>query len=304
MPGAAPTTLPLAAGFVLLDDADAVVIVGSRFNAGISTIGVAAGATVVRIDVDERRLDTVRSEGGALVGIHADAAEGADVLAAAVAEVRAADAERDAVHAARIAEVRTAVVKGLAEHYPDTWAYCSAVRSALPPDGILVDEMTQVGYMARNGYPAALPRTYIGSGYQGTLGFGYCTALGAKVGRPDVPVVSISGDGGFLYGASEMATAVHHGIAVVAVVFRDDAFGNVRRIQRDVYGREIGSTLTNPDFAALARSFGVHGERVDDAGGLEGALRTAIDRDEPALIEAPQSLQPDIMSVVIGRRRL
>ena len=164
--------------------------------------------------------------------------------------------------------------------------------------------MTQVGYMARNGYPAALPRTYIGSGYQGTLGFGYCTALGAKVGRPDVPVVSISGDGGFLYGASEMATAVHHGIAVVAVVFRDDAFGNVRRIQRDVYGREIGSTLTNPDFAALARSFGVHGERVDDAGGLEGALRAAIDRDEPALIEAPQSLQPDIMSVVIGRRRL
>ena len=89
----------------------------------------------MRIDVDERRLDTVRSEGGALVGIHADAAEGADALAAAVAGVRAADAERDAVHAARIAEVRTAVVNGLAEHYPDTWAYCSAVRNALRRTG-------------------------------------------------------------------------------------------------------------------------------------------------------------------------
>ena len=158
----------------------------------------------------------------------------------------------------------TTIAERFAERFEELAGYCAAVRAVLPDDGILVDEMTQVGYFARNGFPCYSPRTYIGSGYQGTLGFGYATALGAKVGRPDRGVVSVSGDGGFLYNVAELATAVRHGIGVPVVVFDDAAFGNVKRIQSRTFGREIASSLTNPDFVALAqflRRAGLSGRR-------------------------------------------
>ena len=106
--------------------------------------------------------------------------------------------------------------------------------------------------------PVYRPRTFITPGYQGTLGWGYATALGVKVARPDCPVVSINGDGGFMFNVQEMATATRHGIAVVAVVFDDGAYGNVRRSQEMRYGnRLIAWDLDNPDFVELAASFGI-----------------------------------------------
>jgi acetolactate synthase-1/2/3 large subunit len=218
--------------------------------------------------------------------------------------VRPVDPDRDRSHLGRVAELRSAIDAGLAAEFPDTYSYCAALRGAMADDAILVDEMTQVGYMARNAYPVHRPHSYLGSGYQGTLGFGFPTALGAKVGQPDRPVVSISGDGGFLYNVGELATAVHHGIAVVTVVFTDNAYGNVKGIQDRVYGREIASTLTNPDFVALAASFGIKGWRATDAGQLRTALDAAIALGEPAMIEVPIADQPDIGSVMSGRRRL
>src|SRR4029077_11074682 len=103
---------------------------------------------------------------------------------------------------------------GLAARFPDLASSCEQLRAAIPEDGVLVDEMTQVGYYARNGYPIEGPGQYLGSGYQGTLGFGFPTGLGAKVGAGDRVVVSISGDGGFLYGVGELATAAQHQIAL------------------------------------------------------------------------------------------
>ena len=299
-----PGTVPHAAAFPLLEEADAVVVVGSRFDPGSGPVRRDPLPAIVRIDLDEAQLERHAQTGGEAIAILAGADEGSAALARAIAGLRPADTERDALHRARVDEIRTALLRGLAEHFPDTWSYCRALRAAIPPDGILVDEMTQVGYMARNAYPAAEGRTYIGSGYQGTLGFGYATALGAKVGRPDSVVVSISGDGGFLYTAAELATAVHHRIAVVAVVFVDDAYGNVKGIQQRVYGREIASTLTNPDLVRLAESFGVRGARVEGPEDLRAAVATAVERDEPAVIAVPIGPQPDIMSVLTGRFRL
>jgi acetolactate synthase-1/2/3 large subunit len=174
----------------------------------------------------------------------------------------------------------------------------------MPEDAVLVDEMTQVAYMARNAFDVPGPHHYIGPGYQGTLGFGYATALGAKVGRPDRAVVSVNGDGGFLYTATELATAAHHAIAVIAVVFTDNAYGNVKGIQQRTYGREIASSLTNPDFAKLAESFGVHGAKAANAAELRTVLAAAIERDEPAVIEVPIGPQPDMFAILGGRRRL
>jgi len=117
----------------------------------------------------------------------------------------------------------------------------------------------------------------------------FATALGAQDARRDVPVLSISGDGGFLYTASELATAVRHRIPLTTIVFTDGAFGNVRRIQQENYGnRVIASDLANPDFVRFAESFGAAAERVLSPETLRGALRRAFGRrDGPTVIEVP-----------------
>jgi acetolactate synthase I/II/III large subunit len=117
-------------------------------------------------------------------------------------------------------------------------------------------------------------------------------ALGAKVARPDRPVISVSGDGGFLYNAQEMATAVRHGINVVAVVFNDNAYGNVARDLDEAWGGEYGAALHNPDFMKLADAFGVHGMRAKDPLEVGRLVSEAVDLDRPVLIEVPVGRMP------------
>ncbi len=152
--------------------------------------------------------------------------------------------------------------------------FLDAIRAELPEDGIFVDEVTQMGFVARLAFPVYKPRTFLSPGYQDNLGWGFATALGAQNARRDVPVVAISGDGGFMFTANELSTAVRHRIPLVAVVFSDGAFGNVRRIQEERYGnRVIASDLANPDFIRFAESFGAAAERA--ARSRRAARRTA-----------------------------
>jgi acetolactate synthase-1/2/3 large subunit len=107
-----------------------------------------------------------------------------------------------------------------------------------------------------------------------------------KVGQPDRPVVAVTGDGGFLFGGSDLATAVRYGINLVTILFNNEAYGNVLRDQRRLFeGRESGSALSNPDFQTYAKAFGVRSWRVTDAGGLRGALTEALAENAPTLIE-------------------
>src|SRR5439155_7758976 len=130
-------------------------------------------------------------------------------------------------------------------------AFAQAIRAALPDDGITVNDLTQVTFFATVGFPVYAPRTFIGPGYQGTLGSAFATALGAQVGHPDRAVLAIAGDGGFMYSVAELATQRQHGLNVVSVVFNDGAFGNVKRTQEQTFsGRLIASDLVNPDFVA------------------------------------------------------
>jgi hypothetical protein len=147
-------------------------------------------------------------------------------------------------------------------------------------------EMTQAGYVSWFGFPIHSPRTLITSGFSGTLGAGFPTALGVKVAMPDRPVVALTGDGGFLFGGAELATAVQFGINLVTVLFNNGSYGNVLRDQRRLFeGRDSGSKLRNPDFQIYAKSFGVPSWRANDADGLRGALREALAANSPALIE-------------------
>jgi len=172
--------------------------------------------------------------------------------------------------------------------------YALAIREALPDDAIVVSEMTQVGYWSNLAFPVYEPRTYITPGYQGTLGFGFPTALGAKVAHPDRPLVSINGDGGFGFCLNELSTMFRHDIRAIAVVFTDDAFGNVRRIQNEQFGgRTIASDLANPDFLKLADAFGVAGRRAESPAELRKEIEASLRANEPTLIVVPLGSLPN-----------
>jgi acetolactate synthase-1/2/3 large subunit len=167
------------------------------------------------------------------------------------------------------------------------------LRAAIPDDGVLVPCTTTLGYMSHMLYPAYGPRTYLSTSYMGTLGWGFPAALGVKVARPDVPVVCATGDGGFLFAATELATAVQYGINTVTVVYNDDAYGNSNRDQRERFGgREIGTALRNPDFVKFAESFGADATRVGRGDDVGPAVREALTNDRPTVIEVPMDRLP------------
>src|SRR5207237_8899962 len=191
-------------------------------------------------------------------------------------------------------EARQAAMKKRLEAIGPQIAFLDAIRAELPEDGILVDEVTQLGFAARLALPVYRPRTFLSPGYQDNLGWGFATALGVQDARRDTPVLAISGDGGFLYTANELATAISHRIPLVTVVFADGAFGNVRRIQEEHYGnRLIACDLANPDFVRFAESFGAAAERLRDPDELKAAIRRRFaGRDGPTLIEMPVGPMP------------
>ena len=179
-------------------------------------------------------------------------------------------------------------------------AYLNILREVLPQNAIVTDELSQVGFASWYGFPVYQPRTFITSGYQGTLGSGFPTALGAKVANPDRPVVAITGDGGFMFGVQELATAVQFNIAVVTLVFNNNAYGNVRRDQRERFeGRVVASDLVNPDFVKLAESFGVGAARVTSPDHFRAALEKALAHGGPYLIdiEVPRGFRSHAVDV-------
>ena len=237
------------------------------------------GLKTVRIDIDPTEFVRLKPD----LGIVADAAECTCALVNALEAKAGARADRREEFSAYSAKAS----KALTSVQPQQ-AYLQVIRDVLPSDGFFVEEISQVGFTARMTFPVYAPRQYVASGYQENLGFGFNTALGVKVANPEKVVVSVSGDGGFLFGVQELATAVQHKINVVAIVFNNGAYGNVRRDQQQRYGnRLLGADLDNPDFVALAESFGVMGLKANDPAALRSALERAIQSDAPALIEVP-----------------
>ena len=285
MDGRSPLSVSLTMAHRLWPEVDVALVVGSRFQRVQMDWGLDAALKVVRIDLDPTEIARhARPE----VALLADAGEALEAL---LPQIRRAErgAWRERVAAVK-EEVRALYRRELAPQL----GWIEAIRSALPDDGILVEDLTQIGYVSRIAFPVYGPRQYISSGYQGTLGMSLPVALGAKVACPERPVVAIAGDGGFMYNVQELATAVQHGIGVVTVVFDDGAYGNVRRMQRQLYGnRIIASDLRNPDFVRLAESFGMAARQVADPDDLAGALSEALAQGEPALLVAKVGELPD-----------
>ena len=164
--------------------------------------------------------------------------------------------------------------------------YLKVIREALPRDGFFVEEISQIGFASQFAFPVYEPRTYVTCGFQGNLGFGFQAALGVKAGNPDKVVISVTGDGGFMFGVQELATAAQENIGLITIIMNNSAFANVRRDMRRIYKRPpIGSDLRNPDFIALSEAFGIKAYPVEDPAGLKIALETAIKEGGPAVIE-------------------
>lgn len=236
---------------------------------------------LVRIDIDPTEMHRLVPH----AAIVADAALGAAALADAVAKLRNTTLPTNDDHISRIAQAK-AEARQLIEKVQPQLAYLDVIRETLPRDGIVTIELSQMGFASYFGYPVYEPRTYISEGYQGTLGFGFPTALGVKVAQPDKPVVCITGDGGFMFAAQELATAAQEKIGLVVLVFNNSSYGNVRRDQEKRFGnRIIGAELFNPDFLEFTRSFGLESHRVSTPEELRPLLAHAIGMNETVLIE-------------------
>lgn len=273
-----PLAMNLVASRDYVTDCDLLIGIGSRLELQyMRWRWLPKGIKVIRIDIDPTEMVRLKPD----IGIIADAAAGTRAL------IDALTTPSRPSRAAEFEEIKARARIAVAGVQPQM-AYLQAIRSALPRDGFFVEEVSQMGFTATFGFPVYQARQYVTVGYQGNLGFGYNTALGVKVAHPDKAVVSVSGDGGFMFGVQELATAMHHGIGVIAVVFNNSSYGNVLRDQRQAYqGRYIGSALTNPDFVKLAESFGMTASRVTSPAELKARLTQYIEADRPALIEVP-----------------
>lgn len=273
-----PNYLNFVAAFDYWKNTDVLIGIGSRLELEFMRWRwLPNGLKVIRIDIDPTEMVRLKPD----VAIVADATAGTAALTQAVAKKATPSRVEEFADLNRQARERFSAVQPQVD-------YLNAIREALPRDGFFVEEVSQMGFTARFAFPVYCPRQYVTCGYQDNLGFGYNTALGVKVGNPDKAVVSVSGDGGFMFGVQELATAVQHNIAVVAIVFNNNAYGNVLRDQKQTYsGRYIGSDLTNPDFVKLGDSFGVKTYRATSPTELKEMVTEALELNTPVLIEVP-----------------
>jgi acetolactate synthase-1/2/3 large subunit len=281
----------MIAGQELWPSVDAAIAIGTRFVAPLMAWGRMDEVKTVRLDIDAEQAQKPRA---ADVTVIARAATGLTALADRIAAMGRARPSRLAEYAANRAAAQEKL-SGLEPQY----GFASAIRNALPEDGIVVTDVTQMATFLQNWMPVYHPRTLITPSYQGTLGYGFATALGAKVGCPDKKVVCVSGDGGFMYNVQELSTAMAHGIDLVTIVFNDNTFGNVKRFQKEHFGgRHIAVDLHNPDFVALAGTFGMKGVKAETPAALQKALEDAFAGSGPVLIEVPIGEVPNTWALV------
>jgi acetolactate synthase I/II/III large subunit len=276
-------TLP--AGHVLWRDADVVLAIGTRLQPQQMSWGLDDALQIIRVDIDVEEMNRIAKPAVGLVG------DATGVLRRLLDVLPSHNNVRPSRKDEMLA-LKAEMASHFAQLQPQL-SYIDAMRAELPEEGIFVDELTQVGYVSRFTLPVYQPRTFLSTAYQGTLGWGVAAAIGAKLACPDKPVLSIAGDGGFMYNVQELSTAVRHHVPVVMVVFNDGAYGNVLRIQQQQFsGRTIASDLVNPDFVKLAESFGVLGLKATTPAALRQALRQAWAANMPVLIEVPCGEMP------------
>lgn len=269
----------LVAGHTLWGQCDAVLAVGTRLKMPLTMWGKDDDLKLVRVDIDPVELNRICT---AEVGIVGDAAT---VLNALLKELEKSGTKRTS-REQELSELKATTGKTMRQKIGPQMAYLDVIRTALPRDGYFIDEVTQVGFASWSGFPVYEPRHFISACQQGTLGYGFATALGVAAAHPDKAVVQVSGDGGFMFTMQELSTAVHYQLNLVTIIFNDNTFTNVQRQQDEWFdGRRICSDLTNPDFVKMTESFGASAYRVNSPAELAKILPAAFNEQGPTIIE-------------------
>ena len=278
MPSSHPLALTGLGGRAVFPHADVIVAVGTRFlDAQAKAIHADPACRYAYINLDPDHTGQPRRPGVAVMG---DARVALEQLAAALADLPQRPARAAAMEAVKSwCEAQLRIIQPQA-------AYVDAIRRALPEDAVVVSELTQVGYFANVALPVNRPRSYLTPGYQGTLGYGLPTSLGAAFANPGRRVVSLNGDGGLGWNMQELLTLTRYQPNVTVIVFVDGAYGNVRRIQRRVFGQEFATEVANPDFFSLAAACRLAFRSVASPEGLHEALTASVAQAGPMLIEA------------------
>ena len=159
------------------------------------------------------------------------------------------------------------------------------LEGLLEPDAIVTCDAGNFATWAPRFINFADGQRFIGP-TNGAMGYAVPAAVGSKVAFPDRQVIGLVGDGGFLMTGQEIATAFHHGVAPIILVFNNQMYGTIRMYQEGRYpGRVSGTALTNPDFAKFIEAFGGHGEVVEATADFAPAFRRAVASGKPAVLE-------------------
>ncbi len=295
--GALADDHPLAAGATILHPAaqafvaecDVMLAVGTRFTEEeTDRWGLRLPDTLIHIEIDAEEIDRNYSS---TVGVLGDARAALQLINGQLQDMRRGDDGS----AAGVAALRQTVWRFCQDRAPEGVELVQTLRKALPRETIIVSDLTVAAYWCRRLLDVYEPRTNIYPWGFCTLGFGLPAAIGAKVARPDRPVVALCGDGGFMFNCQELAAAVQFEAPVVTLVFNDEAYGVLRPQQEARYGAAHAVDVVNPDFMGLAEAFGVDGCRAASIEQLGPAVANAIEADRSALIELPGRLPWPIM---------
>ena len=276
--------------------ADLLLVVGSRlgqFTTHFDDRYIRPGTPIVQIDVHAGDIGRYYP---VAVGMEADARLACLALSEALghAGARAASPEwrqeAETLRAERHA--RLAADARLDANPMKPQRVYAELRRALPADTIVALDAGAAPAYGYDRLSFSRPRTFLTPLDLGGLGFAFPAALGAKLGRPDAPVLAIHGDGGFLMNSQEIETAVRHGINAVTLVMNNNCWGSEKAYQKHFYGgRYIGCDIGNPRYDEYARLFGAEGYYVDKPEQVGDAIQAAFRCGKPAIVEIP--IDPD-----------
>jgi acetolactate synthase-1/2/3 large subunit len=274
-----------------LESSDLIIILGSRFAIRYPA---AEGTKKIQVEIDQSEIGKFHNDALPVIG---DAKVSISKIIDGIKKMGGTNLDSPAEDIKNIRAILDSGEEGLHPQHE----ILNSLRNGMPRDTISVWDMTQLGYYSRAAFKTYNTSTYFDSGYSGNLGWAFPTALGAKVAKPHTPVVSVSGDGGFMYNVQELSTAVKYGINIVAVIFNDGFYGNVRRDLELDWGGDYETSFVNPDFAKMAETYGAKGITVNDPTKVNEAIEEGIASNMPTLIDVNMIDTNDVPRPFAGR---
>jgi thiamine pyrophosphate-dependent acetolactate synthase large subunit-like protein len=265
-----------------LEHADFILAIGVRFGPLTTSWWTRQiSGRVVHVDIDPTEIG---KHTPATIGIVGDAKQVVEAFLLQLGDHHV-ETRRPWLDVMAVRERRRAAIR---ERAPDAMATLEGLRRVLPDETLVFNDINGIACWGAAAFICRRARTFHYPIGFGCLGFALPAAIGGKLGRPDVPVVALSGDGGFLFSGHELATAVLERVPVIIVVFNDHAYGTIKADQGYRYpARLLGGDLRSPDFVRYSEAFGVRACRVDSVQKVPAAVAAAMQHDGPSLIEAP-----------------